>query len=126
MQIVSSRKSRLGTMCFTLKIGKMRKAEEFITYPVQRNEDGTKVFLQSNHRWAELDTKTGRITLSARKAQYPNSFWLMLCIGYGTAEYDYATGEQLNEMLSAIRETSAYKAGNNKLIYCDNSNANLV
>ena len=122
------KKNCLGTMSFTLKMGKMKKAEDFCTYPIQRDDNGDIVRLQSSHRWAELNTRTGVIELSARRAQYANSIWLMICRANGTAERDLATETQLNEMLSAIRGTASPNAGGNNCIsmYCDNSNANLV
>ena len=128
MELVSKEKNCCGTMSFTLKIGKMKKAEEFCTYPIQKGDNGDKVFLQSSHRWAELNTKTGEIIMSARRAQYATSMWLLECRIKGTAEKDNATPEQLNEMLAAIRGTASPMAGGNNCIsmFCDNSNANLV
>lgn len=128
MELVSKEKNCCGTMSFTLKIGKMKKAEEFCTYPIQKGDNGDKVFLQSSHRWAELNTKTGEIIMSARRAQYATSMWLLECRIKGTAETDKATPEQLNEMLAAIRGTASPMAGGNNCIsmFCDNSNANLV
>lgn len=127
MEILSSRKNCMGTMSFTLKIGKMRKAEEFITYPIQMDNDGKELWLQSSHRWAALNTESGQIVMSARRAQYANNAWLMTCILRGTAEYDQAERGQLNEILTAVRGTSGDMVGNNVLnIYCDNSNASLV
>lgn len=121
------KKNCLGTMSFTLKMGKMKKAENFTTYPIQKDENGDIVRLQSSHRWAELNTRTGEILMSARRAQYADSIWFYLCKMKGTAESDRATEEQLNEMLSAIRGTASPMAGNNILsMYCDNSNAFLV
>ena len=125
MEITSMKKNCLGTMSFELKIGKMKKAEEFCTYPIQRGESGDKVFLQSHHRWAELNTRTGEIEMSARRAQYANSMFLLECKIKGIAESDKATAEQLEKMLGAIRGTASPKAGNS-LIFCDNSNTNLV
>ncbi len=128
MQLVSYKKNCLGTMDFTLKLGKMRKAEKFCTYPIQKDDDGAILRLQSSHRWAEMNTKTGEIKLSARRAQYANAVWLLCCQLNGTAETDKATTEQLNEMLSQIRGTASPMAGGNNILgmYCDNSNANLV
>ena len=114
-------------MDFTLKMGKMKKAEEFCTYPIQKDDNGDIVRLQSHHRWAELNTRTGEIALSARRAQYANSIWLYVCQANGTAEADKATPEQLDTILSAIRGTAGPKVGNNILsMYCDNTNAALV
>ena len=101
------------------------KAEEFCTYPVQRGDNGDKVCLQSHHRWAELNTRTGEIELSARRAQYANQMWLILCKVRGTAETDKATDEQLERMLSEIRGTASPMAGDG-VMYCDNSNANAI
>lgn len=126
MEILGSKRNCLGTMSFTLKLGKMKKAEEFCTYPVQRGDNGDKVYLQSHHRWAELNTRTGEIELSARRAQYANQMWLILCKVRGTDETDKATDGQLARMLSEIRGTANPMAGSNGIIYCDNSNANAV
>jgi hypothetical protein len=128
MEIISMRKNCLGTMDFTLKIGKMKKAEEFCTYPLQKGDDGAKICLQSHHRWAELDTKSGEIHMSARRAQYANQMWLLMCKINGTDEHDKATEAQLSEMLAAIRGTASPMAGGNNCLamYCDNSAAALV
>ena len=121
------RKNCLGTMNFNLKIGKMKKAEEFCTYPIQKTDDGEIIYLQSGHRLAQLNSKTGEIQMSARRAQYANSAWFMCCKINRTLESDMANESQLSEMLSAIRGTASPKAGDNVLhLFCDNSNANLV
>lgn len=128
MEILSYRKNCLGTMSFTLKIGKMRKAEEFTTYPIQRGDNGAKVCLQSGHRWAELNTKTGAVEMSERKANFANNLTLFISKMNGKAEFDTATPEQLAEMLGAIRGTASPMAGGNNCLgmYCDNSNAALI
>lgn len=128
MEIIGMKKNCLGTMDFTLRIGKMRKAESFITYPVQKDDDGSVIHLQSHHRWAVLNTRTGEIEMSARRAQYANSAWLMVCRVNKTTEHDKATAEQLEQMLVAVRGTASPMAGGDNAlsIYCDNSNAALV
>ena len=122
------RKNCLGTMSFVLKIGRMKKAEEFCTYPVQKDDDGHVVYLQSHHRWANLLTKTGEIEVSARRDQYANSVWFAVCKARGTTETDRATPEQLSEILSAIRGTASPNCGGQNILsmYCDNSNADRV
>lgn len=123
------RKNCLGTMSFTLKIGKMKKAEEFTTYPIQRGYSREVIYLQSSHRWAQLNPKTGEVQMSARRAQYANSVWFQCCKINGTLEHDQATGEQLAEILTAIRGTADEKAGlhDNPLhIFSDNSCAAFV
>ena len=128
MEIVSMRKNCLGTMDFTLKIGKMRKAESFCTYPVQRDDDGAILRLQSSHRWAELNTKTGAVEMSERKANFANNLTLLISKMNGRAEMDAATPEQLGIILAAVRGTASPMAGGNNILgmYCDNSNAGLL
>lgn len=128
MELINYRKNCLGTMDFTLKMGKMKKAEEFITYPVQKDDTGETIALQSHHRWAYLNTKTGEVEMSARKAQYADTLWFIICRAKGTIETDKATPEQLETMLAAIRKTASPRAGGNNVlsIYCDNSNAALA
>jgi hypothetical protein len=125
MIIVSMKKNCLGTMDFTIKMGKMKKAEEFTTYPIAKDDDAAVLRLQSSHRWAEMNTKTGEVIMSARRAQYANSVWLMCCKLNHTTESDKATEEQLEQMLSAIRGTASPMAGGDNILsmYCDNSNA---
>lgn len=127
MVIVSQRKNCLGTMDFTLKMGKMKKAEEFTTYPLQKGDTTEILRLQSGHRWAELNTKTGEVTMSARRAQYADSVWFCLCMIKHTTESDQATEEQLKQILEAVRGTAGDKVGDNCLgMICDNSNAALL
>ena len=128
MELLSIRKNCMGTMDFTLRMGKMKKAEEFTTYPIQKNDNGAIVRLQSHHRWAELNTKTGEIELSARRQQYADSMWLVLCKINHTSEHDQANTEQLAKMLDAIRGTASPMAGGNNILamYCDNSNADKI
>lgn len=122
------RKNCMGTMDFTLKLGKMKKAEEFCTYPIQKDDNGDILRLQSSHRWAEVNTRTGEVCLSARRAQYACSVWLTCCKLKGTAENDTIPVETLERMLTAIRQTASPMAGGNNIlsVYCDNSNADKV
>lgn len=127
MEILGMRKNCLGTMSFELKMGRMKKAEEFCTYPIQKDNKGERIYLQSGHRWAEMDTQSGEVHLSARRAQYANNIWLAICRARGIDEHDCATAEQLAQILSAIRGTAGERVGNNPLhIFCDNSNTARV
>jgi len=49
-----------------LKLGNMRKAQDFIVYPESR-DDGDKVLIQSDKRIAQIDTTTGEGLLSTGK-----------------------------------------------------------
>ena len=126
MEIINSEKNCLGTMSFTLKIGKMRRAEEFTTYPISKRDSKAILYLQSGHRWAELNLHDGSIIMSARRAQYANSMWLVACKVNGTAEHDQCTEEQLQAIKEAVRYTASAEAGTNGIVYCDNSGADEV
>lgn len=125
MEIINQKKNYCGTMSFALKMGRMKKAEDFVTYPISNNGNTRTLSLQSHHRWAELNLETGEVELSARRAQYANSLWLMCCKMNGTAETDKATPEQLGQIKSAVRATAASLAGNS-FIKCDNSGAAAI
>ena len=67
-------KNCLGTMNFVCKFGKMKKVQEFCTYPI--NKDNTKILLQSSHRWVEISNE-GKVMMSAHRNQYANSWSLI-------------------------------------------------
>ncbi len=50
----------------SLKLGNMRKAQDFIVYPKSRDE-GSKILIQSDKRIAQIDTETGEGRLSTGK-----------------------------------------------------------
>ena len=50
-------------MRITLKLGNMRKPQDFVVYP--RNADTTVVYIQSDTRFCMFDPATGRGVLSA-------------------------------------------------------------
>lgn len=116
----------MGTMDFTLKLGNMKKAEDFCTYPIQKGDKGDKLFLQSSHRWAELNLSTGVVEVSAYRKQYANSIWLVVCRCEGTNTYDLFSEEDLGTIKDAVRGTASPNAGSNGIVYCDNSNADKI
>lgn len=59
-----------------LKLGSMRKAQDFIVYPASRDE-GSKVLIQSDKRIAQIDIETGEGVLSNGKAGHPGFIELM-------------------------------------------------
>ena len=98
MELISKSRGHFGPE-FTLKAGKMRKGESFVTYPIHNSV----LPLQSGHRWIELNLETGEMLISARREQYATSVWLYVCRVKGTCEKDKATPEQLKEILSIVK-----------------------
>lgn len=81
----------------TLKLGNMRKAQEFTLYPLTATDK--KVCIQSSQRWAEIDIETGSGAINRIGKQYANS-WLM--------RYDplaiQLTPEQVAELKAAVQK----------------------
>jgi hypothetical protein len=125
MEITDFKKNCMGTMDFSLKFKGMRKAEEFCVYPIEGKTDI--VYFQSDHRWAQLDLKSKTFEVSARRAQYANSVWFMVCQIHHTITVEKLTDEQFGLMIEKIRETAGERVGNNILaVVCDNSYADKI
>lgn len=59
----------------TLKLGNMRKPQEFVVYPYKNGQE--KVSIQSDGRWATIEVATGKGLINSKNVNYPNSMSLM-------------------------------------------------
>lgn len=120
-------KNLMGTTSFDGKFGRMRKAQDFVVYPLQKGDSVKVIHVQSKNRWAEINLETNVLTLSASHS-HANSFALSLDIVKGKAEKVTMTKEELNPLLDHIRGTASPMAGGNNCLsmYCDNSQANQI
>jgi hypothetical protein len=121
--ITNFKRNCLGTLDFTAKLGKMRKVDDFIVYPMQ--ESSTEIRIQSDHRFGRVDLETGAGILSASRAQYANGAWLMVCQIRGTAEAFTLDVEDREQLRQWVKSTGgALVGGNNALrVHCDNTGA---
>lgn len=125
MEITDFKKNCMGTMSFSLKFKGMRKAEEFCVYPIKEKTET--IYFQSEHRWAQLDLKSKIFEVSARRAQYANSAWFMVCQINRTTTAEKLTDEQFALLIGKIKKTAGEKVGNNILsMVCDNSYADKI
>ena len=57
-EISRLRKNIMGTLSFDLKVGSMRKAQDFIVYPMSELED--KISIQSSKKFGIISIEDGR------------------------------------------------------------------
>lgn len=125
--ITNIKKNSVGTAAFDGKFGKMRKAQNFVTYPIHSDMNGETITIQSEHRYAIIKVASGETLMSANHAQYANSMRLQCDIIDGKAERFTIDKGILEPLLTFIRGTAGSMVGNNAMcVYTDNSNANLV
>lgn len=125
--IANIKKNSVGTASFDGKFGKMRKAQNFVTYPIHSDMNGETITIQSEHRFAIVKVASGETLMSANHAQYANSMRLQCDIIDGKAERFTLDKGVLEPLLAFIRGTAGSMVGNNAMaVYTDNSNANLV
>jgi hypothetical protein len=122
--ISNIRKNSMGTTSFDGKFGKMRKAQDFIVYPI--NDQTETLQIQSENRFGIVKIADGKMVLSGNHG-FANHIRLQMDIIANKAEAIQIPSDMMESLLSAIRGTSSPMAGNNTMhIFCDNSKAHLV
>ncbi len=109
-----------GTVCFDGKFKGMRKSQDFVTYPM-KDYDG-KAKIQSDTRFGFIDLKTGEVSMSKPRANYANYVWYQM----SDKVISQLTEEELEAFKAFIFDSAGPMAGNNGLMFCDNSGAYKV
>ena len=114
----------LGTVSIIAKFGKMKKVQDFVTYPIQKDSDVSKLPIQSHHRFGYI-YNDGTVKMSPNRAQYANSLFYMMSEVNGSIETDHLSQDELERISNAVHLTASPMAGGNNClsVYCDNSNA---
>lgn len=107
--ITNCHRNIMGTLSFDGRFSKMRKAEDFIVYPM--HDSSSEIRIQSDHRFGRIDLDTGRGVLSARRADYSSSIWLDLCIIRGTAEPIQLADEEREMLRQWVKSTGGLLVG---------------
>ena len=108
--ISNTRKNCMGTVSFDGKFNGMRKAQDFIVYPMK--DATTQARIQSNKRSGYISLVSGAVTL------YPKQYF------NGALDVAGAlTAEELLMLKASIMATAHGMAGNNGIVYTDNSGA---
>lgn len=125
--IANINKNRMGTTSFMGKLGKMRKEQSFVVYPIHSDMNGETITIQSEHRFGIIKVESGATLMSANHAQYANYTALQSDLINGKAERFTIEKDALEPLLAFIRGTAGAMVGNNGMrVFTDNSNANLV
>lgn len=117
--ISNCRKNIMGTASFDGQFPTMRKADDFIVYPMQ--DSSTRITIQSDHRFGQIDLETGRGIVSARRAQYANSVWLALCVARRTAVAFELPTEDREVLRQWVKSTGGLLVGG--VVKSDNTGA---
>lgn len=119
-KISNCKRGIMGTVEFDGQFTGMRKAQDFVVYPMQ--DSGNIISIQSDHRFGRIDLATGKGTLSANRAQYANSIWLAVCMAQkGAVDIDLAH-EDLQTLRGWIKSSGGICIGSS-FIKCDNTGA---
>lgn len=110
----------MGTISFDGHFPKMRKPQDFIVYPMQ--DSGTRIYIQSEHRFGTLDLDTGNGILSANRAQYANDLWLAMSVANKTAVRFTLATEERETLRQWIKSTGGTAVGSS-IVISDNTGA---
>lgn len=115
------RKNIMGTLSLDLKVGSMRKSQDFIVYPMSELED--KIKIQSDKKFGIISLEDGRGILSKGSG---NTFMhLRRDMAMRNVITFKLTPSQLEELKNEIRKTGGSKVGNS-IVFSDNSGASLL
>lgn len=112
------RKNIMGTLSFDGKFAGMRKAQDFIVYPVKSGDDRQQITIQSDSRIGQIELSTGNVRLSQPRKGGAYFVHMM-----GAAWAGKLNAEQLFSLKAQLFATASGKAGSNGIVYTDNSGA---
>jgi hypothetical protein len=115
-------KNCLGTATFIYKFTGMKKEQEFDVYPMDKKSSEKVITIQSNTRIGHINLDTGKVKLS--KPHTGGAYFHHLSMD--TLLESTLHAEDLNTLKNAIIGTAGELVGNNCLVYCDNSKAELI
>lgn len=116
--ITNIRKNRMGTVSFDGKFDGMRKAQDFIVYPMHEGNQTAAAKVQSDTRIGMIHLETGEVLMSPSRAG--GSYGVHLAFAKPAGKLN---AEDLLALKAGIFSTAHGKAGTNGIIYTDNSGA---
>jgi hypothetical protein len=120
MQMISKIYSNImGTASLVMQIKGMRKAQDFTVYPISKTDSGKIITVQSDTRIGQIDLNTGKGIMS--QPHQSGAYFVHL-------QLDKKVTFQLSDLDTqalrmAIFTSADEKAGNNGVIFTDNSGA---
>jgi hypothetical protein len=119
--ITDCKKNIMGTIDFQGQFGTMRKAQDFIVYPMQ--DAGSVIHIQSDNRFGAIDLDTGKGLVSPACKGHAGAAALQLSIMDKTAvpiTLDDATRLTLRE---AVKKTGSLLPVGNSVVQVENPGA---
>lgn len=116
--IENIRKNIMGTVSFNGQFVGMRKAQDFIVYPMHAGNEAHRAQIQSDTRIGWIDLRTGVVILSKPRAGGAYGVHLI-----GAPYNSTISAEELLMLKAGIMGTASGKAGTNGIVYTDNSAA---
>ena len=117
--ITNISKNCMGTVSFDGKFAGMRKAQDFIVYPMHKDSDAAKATVQSDTRIGTINLSTGEVAMSPSRSG--GSYFVHMALTKPAGKLD---AETLLLLKAAIFSTASEKAGSNSMhVYTDNSAA---
>lgn len=114
--ITNIRRNIMGTTSFDGKFPGMRKAQDFIVYPMKDSAESA--MIQSDTRIGRINLQTGEILMSKPVSSGAYSVHLMFAKVIGKL-----SGEDLLLLKAGIFGSAHGHAGTNGVVFCDNSAA---
>lgn len=116
--ITNIRKNCMGTVSFDGKFDGMRKAQDFIVYPMHAGNDTSTAKIQSDTRIGRIHLTTGEVILSP--SRQGGSYGVHMAFAKPAGKL---TGDELLTFKAQIAATAHGHAGTNGIVYTDNSAA---
>jgi len=116
--ITNIRKNIMGTTSFDGKFDGMRKAQDFIVYPMHSGNAATVAKMQSKTRIGLICLNTGNVRVSPSRAG--GSYGVHLAFATHAGKL---AAEELFMLKAQIFASANGKAGTNGIVYTDNSAA---
>lgn len=118
--ITNITKNIMGTISFDAKFIGMRKAQDFIVYPI--SGEVKKILCQSDNRWLEIDTETGKCEITSSASGHHNRWLLSIQKAQGKHKEFTLPAADLQELKMCIFTTADKNAGSS-FVKTDNSGA---
>lgn len=110
---MEAKKSCMGTIVFEYKFPGMRKEQEFIFYPIDRNNTSNEITIQSDTRIGRVNLENGNVSLS--KSHSNGAYFHHLWMDAPLSE-SVLPAEDLKILRDAIIGTDGELVGSNGIV----------
>lgn len=116
MKVTNIRKNIMGTISFDGRFEQMRKAQDFIVYPLA--DSGTVITVQSDTRFGRIDLFNGLVTMSQPHAGGAYSHHLLM----DKPVYSMIAAEECQLLRDCVKRTGGLQVGSS-IVKSDNTGA---